>query len=279
MHIAPLIMHKLRPARATTRIFYPRKLTAVENSTFARSDWKNVARLARYVDSFTSPAQYVIDAIVDASRDKLADRAFAVANGISPIFATAERIRPEEEVVRFLSCSRLDPEKRVDVIIKAFGKLNHHNAELYVLGTGSQDAYLKKLAQRHVKRGTVLFLGHYNDIERIANEYANSDVFVFASYRFDTQGMVLAEAAAAGTPVLYCDDRLRIGVSPDNALLVHPSLSGLTDGMRQLLHDPVRRQSMSIASKHLGKRLTAENMEKKFVQVYEYALKRPPLIQ
>lgn len=279
LHIAPLIMHKLRPARASTRIFYPRKLTAVENSPLARSDWKNVARLARYVDAFTSPAQYVIDAIVDASRESLAERAFTVPNGISPIFAEAERIRPQEEMVRFLSCSRLDPEKRVDVIIKAFAKLNNRNSELYILGSGSQEKRLKKLAAKLVKRGTVLFLGHYNDIERIANEYANSDVFVFASYRFDTQGMVLAEAAAAGTPILYCDDRLRIGVSPDNALLTHPSVSGIVNGMRELVHHPERRMAMSHASKQLGRRLTAEAMEQKFLHVYHSVSKPSPLIQ
>lgn len=279
MHIAPLIMHKLRPARAGTRIFFPRKLTAVENSPLARSDWKNVARLARYVDAFTSPAEYVIDAIVDSSRGSLADRGFTVPNGISPIFAHAERIRPQEEVVRFLSCCRLDPEKRVDVIIKAFAKLNNRNAELYIVGTGSREKQLKALARKIVRRGTVLFLGHYNDIERIANEYANSDVFVFASYRFDTQGMVLAEAAASGTPILYCDDRLKIGVSPHNSLLVHPSVSGLTGGMHTLMNNPGERAKMAEASKTLGKRLTSEIMEQKFLDVYRYTLKDRPLIQ
>lgn len=275
MNIAPLILRKLRPARSGMRIFFPRKLTAVESAPLARSDWKNVARMARYVDAFTSPAQYVIDAIVDSSRGQLDERAFTVGNGISDIFAKAERIRPEEEMVRFLSCGRLDPEKRVDVIIKAFAKLNDRNSELYILGAGAREKSLKKLAERIVKRGTVLFLGHYNDIERIANEYANADVFVFASYRFDTQGMVLAEAAASGTPILYCDDRLRIGVSPENALLVKPSVSALAEGMRTLVRNPELRLSMTRASKPLGKRLTAERMEQRFLSVYAYALKRP----
>lgn len=275
MHVAPLIMRALRPARSKTRIFFPRKLTSVENSPLARSDWKNVARLARYTDAFTSPAQYVIDAIVDASRGQLEDRAFTVANGISPIFAKAERIRPQEDVIRFLSCGRLDPEKRVDVLIKAFAKLNKRNSELYILGAGAQEKQLKRLAAKVVKRGTVLFLGHYNDIERIANEYANADVYAFTSYRFDTQGMVLAEAASSGTPILYCDDRLRVGVSPDNALLTRPSVGALAKGMQTLYENAGLRLTMAHASKQLGRRLTAEAMEKKFLRVYTYALKRP----
>ncbi len=278
MQLAPIIMHRLRGNRERIKIYFPRKLTTTENSRFARSDWKNIARLARYTDAFTSPAQFMIDSMVDASRGQLADRAHVVPNGISKIFARAERIRPVEPVVRFLSCGRLDPEKRVDVIIKAFAQLNHDDAELYLVGRGASEDDLKRLVEKEVKRGKVLFLGHYNDIERIANEFANSDVFVFASYHFDTQGMVLAEAAAAGTPILYCDERLQIGVTPENSLLVHHSVSAIADGMRELVHNPEQRQAMAVASKKVGAKLTSTAMEEKFTRIYRHTLTKPPLV-
>ncbi len=72
-------------------------------------------------------------------------------------------------------------------------------------------------------------------------------MFVLASYRFDTQGMVLAEAAAAGTPILYCDDRLTVGVGPDNALLTGHEPGELATGMRALLDAPERLETMSAA--------------------------------
>jgi len=268
LQIAPLIMRRLRPERSGMKLYFPRKLSAPERVPLAKADWKNIARLAQYVDAFTSPADFVIEAIVDSSRGKLADRAHVVPNGVSEIFSKAERIRPNEEVIRFLSCGRLDPEKRVDVIIKAFQKLDRANTELYIVGSGSVEAGLKKLARKEIADETIKFLGHYNDVERIANEFANADVFVFSSYRFDTQGMVLAEAAASGTPILYCDDRLKIGVSPRNALLVHPSTTAMTEGMRFFVDDRERHAAMVIASKQIGTEVSSEIMEQHFVSVY-----------
>ena len=275
LRLAPRIMKKIRPERSALPIYLPRTLTAPERSRLARADWKNVAKLARYTDAFTSPADFVISAIVDASRERLAERGHTVGNGVSGIFKLAERIRPLENTLRFISCGRLDPEKRVDVIIKAFAKLNRADTELYILGTGSDEVKLKKLARDTVRKGSVVFLGHYNDIERIANEYANADVFVFASYRFDTQGMVLAEAAASGTPILYCDDRLHIGVSPDNALLVNPSVGAFEDGMRYFMNNRGRHANMVQASKKIGKTVTADVMEEKFLALYRQVIEHP----
>lgn len=274
LHIAPVIMHRLRPGRSHMRMFFPRKLAALERIPAARTDWKNVAKLARYVDAFTSPADFMIDTIVDSSRGKLKGRGYVVANGVSPIFARAERIRPNEEVVRYLSCGRLDPEKRVDVIIKAFQKLNAKNTELYIVGGGTMEGELKKLAKKEIESERIKFLGHYNDIERIANEFANADVFVFASHRFDTQGMVLAEAAASGTPILYCDDRLKVGVTPENALLVNPSVSAITQGMRYFIDNRDKQAQMVEASKRVGKTVSARIMEERFVDVYRAVVDR-----
>lgn len=274
LHIAPLIMRRLRPERTGMKLYFPRKLSTPERVPLARADWKNVARLAQYVDAFTSPADFVIEAILDASRGKLAPRGHTIPNGVSPIFAKAKRIRPNEEVIRFLSCGRLDPEKRVDVIIKAFQKLGHKDTELYIVGGGSAEAELKRLAKKEIENETIKFLGHYNDIERIANEFANADVFVFASYRFDTQGMVLAEAAASGTPIIYCDDRLKVGVTPDNSLLVHSSVSAIEEGMRFFSLHREKQASMAEASKHVGRSVSADIMERHFVSVYEKVILR-----
>lgn len=273
LRIAPLIMRRLRPERSGMKLYFPRKLSTPERVPLARADWKNIARLAQYVDAFTSPADFVIDAIVDASRGKLQERAYTIANGVSPIFAKAKRIRPNEEIIRFLSCGRLDPEKRVDIIIKAFQKLNRPNTELYIVGSGSVEADLKRLAKKEIENETVKFLGHYNDIERIANEFANADVFVFASYRFDTQGMVLAEAAASGTPIIYCDDRLKVGVSQENALLVHSSVSAIAAGMHFFVENRDAQATMAVASKLIGKAVSAEVMEHHFVSVYQKVIK------
>ncbi|HRF28656.1 MAG TPA: glycosyltransferase [Candidatus Saccharibacteria bacterium] len=272
MQFAPFMLHRIRSDRDKLRIRFPRKLASKERSHLGRKDWKAVAKMAQYTDAFTSPAQYVIDAINDATHGQLAERAFTVANGINDVFPKAARIRDANDTVRFLSCGRLDPEKRVDVIIKAFAKLNKRDAELYILGAGTQEDELKKLAHETVLRGRVVFLGHYEDHERVANEFANADCFVFASYHFDTQGMVLAEAAATGCPILYCDERLTVGVTPENALLTHPSVSAIAEAMEQLYQSPELRAKLAAHSKAVGSKLTATAMEEAFLKVYSHAV-------
>ncbi len=244
---------------------------AAADSVFARRDWRSLARLASAVDAFTSPAGYVIESIVDASAGTLADQGHVVPSGVAEAFVRAERKRPRGPVTRFLSCGRLGPEKRVDAIIDAFGRLGRDDAELHIVGTGSAEGSLRQQAAR-IRHGKVRFLGHFDDADLIAQEIADADVFVLASYRFDTQGMVLAEAAATGTPILYCDDRLSVGVGPGNALLTGHEPGDLATGMRELLDAQERLETMSAASKELGRRLTAGAMRDNYLNVYRQAI-------
>ena len=244
---------------------------AAVDSVFARRDWRSLSRLASAVDAFTSPAGYVVNSIVDASAGTLAGRGHVVPSGVADAFVRAQRKRPRGPVTRFLSCGRLGPEKRVDAILDAFGRLGREDAELHIVGTGSHEGALRQQASR-IRHGQVRFLGHFDDADLIAQEIADADVFVLASYRFDTQGMVLAEAAATGTPILYCDDRLSVGVGPQNSLLTGHEPAELATGMRELLDAPERLETMSAASRELGRRLTAAAMRDNYLAVYSRAI-------
>lgn len=244
---------------------------ATADSPFAGRDWRSLARLASAVDGFTSPAGYVVDSIVDASGGALAGRGSVVASGVADAFVRAERKRPRGGVTRFLSAGRLGPEKRVDVLIDAFARLGRDDAELHIVGSGAAEGALRQQAAR-IRHGKVRFLGHFDDADLIAQEIADADVFVLASYRFDTQGMVLAEAAATGTPIIYCDERLTVGVTPLNALLTGPDAGALAAGMAELMDDPQRLAAMSAASRDLGRGLTAAAMGRAYVAAYRAAI-------
>jgi glycosyltransferase involved in cell wall biosynthesis len=237
----------------------------------AARDWRSLARLASAVEAFTSPAAFVVDSIVAASGGVLADRGHAVPSGVAEAFAKARRQRPRGPVTRFVSAGRLGPEKRVDVLLEAFDELGRDDAELLIIGSGGAERALRQRAER-IRHGSVRFLGHFTEAAALAQELADADVFVLASHRFDTQGMVLAEAAATGTPILYCDERLKVGTSPDNALLTGPSPSGLAAGMRELMDDPARLKRMSAASAALAPSLSLAAMRDHYVDVYRAAI-------
>lgn len=267
------LMGRFNPTGSDIEVGFPESPSAAEDSRFARRDWRSLARMARHVDAFTSPAQFMIETIVEASHGRLADRGFVVQSGVSASFSEAVRRRPRGTAFRLISCGRLGVEKRVDALLRAMAQLDRGNVELHIIGTGPAESSLRKLASQ-VRHGTVRFLGHFDDVNRLAQEIADADVFVLASYHFDTQGMVLAEAAAAGTPVLYCDDRLHVGIGPDNAVLADHTPEGLARALRALVDDPGRLVAMSEAARELGRHLTPADMEAKYVEVYRTAIRR-----
>jgi 1,2-diacylglycerol 3-alpha-glucosyltransferase len=236
-------------------------------SALARRDWRALARLASVPDRFTSPAGYVIDGIVAASGGTLAGRGEAVPSGVSEAFGRARRARPRGPVTRFLAVGRLGAEKRVDALLEAIDLLGRDDAELHIIGAGGAERALRRQAGR-IRHGRVRFLGHFTDVEHLAQELADADVLVLASYRFDTQALVLAEAAATGTPILFCDDRLSVGTSEENALLTGPSAAELAVGMRTLIEDQPRLLAMSAASARLGRDLGSATMREHYLSVY-----------
>ncbi len=248
----------------------PASPEAAEDSLHARRDWRSLARLAARTDAFTSPSGYMVSCIVDAAPE-LAGRGHVVPSGVDTAFTQARRQRDDDGVVRFVTCSRLGPEKRVDAVVRAFAMLGHDDAELLVIGSGPEERALRRLAAS-VRHGRVRFLGRLDDTAQVAQHLADADVFVLASYHFDTQGMVLGEAAAAGAPILYCDERLHVGVGPDNALLVGPQEAALAVGMAELAQDGERRRQMSEASRRLAPTLSGDAMAQAYVDVYRAAI-------
>ncbi|MFA4817634.1 MAG: glycosyltransferase [Parcubacteria group bacterium] len=98
--------------------------------------------------------------------------------------------QPKKSERYFLVVSRLSPYKNVDKIVEAFNKLE---LPLVVIGEGSQDKYLRKIAGKNVQ-----ILGWQSDA-KIADYYSKAEGFVFASV--DDFGITLVEAMSYGLPI------------------------------------------------------------------------------
>jgi glycosyltransferase involved in cell wall biosynthesis len=91
----------------------------------------------------------------------------------------------------FVTVGRLEPYKRMDVVVRAFGELS---ARLIVVGEGTQLAALRRMARPNVE-----FAG-YCERDRVAELVAGARAFVFASR--EDFGIAPLEAQACGTPVI-----------------------------------------------------------------------------
>ncbi len=212
----------------------------------ARLDWQGFATIAQLVDGFTVPSPFMSDLIDESARRPLGG--YVVPTGYNRTLKAAIDRAPRERTdrnVRFLSVGRLAKEKRLDVLIKAFLRAAVPEAELVIVGDGDQRDRLKYLAGDDPR---IDFRSHLSSIDALAYEFRNADALALSSYRFDSQALVIAEAAAAGLPVLYCDDRLTVGLSEDSALLTGPDVASMAEGFRTLASEPARRAAMSAAT-------------------------------
>lgn len=106
---------------------------------------------------------------------------------------------------RLLYVGRLGKEKGLDFLLKALRILKDKdvNAGLLIVGDGPYRGAVLDLVQQYNLQDYVWFAGRVMR-ERVCNYYAASELFVFSSVT-ETQGLVVAEALAAGCPVVAVD--------------------------------------------------------------------------
>jgi 1,2-diacylglycerol 3-alpha-glucosyltransferase len=127
------------------------------------------------------------------------------------------------------SLGRLAPEKSPDIVLDAVSHVPA--ARLLVIGGGPSEAALRERAQRPDLAGRVAFTGALPHPAAVAH-LKGADLFAFAS-RTETQGLVLAEALAAGIPAVAVDgpgvaDSIRDGVDG----IIVPALPAATRAQR-----------------------------------------------
>jgi phosphatidylinositol alpha-mannosyltransferase len=159
--------------------------------------------------------------------------------------------RPEHDgqppTVLFIG--RLEPRKGVLLLIEAFARVrqNHPAARLLVCGDGEQAGEARELAARLGIAESVTFTGALDEAAR-NRLYGEADVFCAPSPYGESYGLVLAEAMAAGLPVVAAANSgyRTVLTGPGQAGLVEPgSPAALAAGLVALLNSPDQRDTLS----------------------------------
>jgi len=101
-----------------------------------------------------------------------------------------------------LHVGRLSREKRLDVVLEAVAELAPRmpDVRLLVVGKGPAEGEYKATAKRLGIGDRVIFAGFLSEAD-LAKAYASAEALVISS-TFETQGLVVLEALASGTPVV-----------------------------------------------------------------------------
>lgn len=130
-----------------------------------------------------------------------------------------------------LYVGRLDEEKNVPLLLRAFARLQAQrpDCELWIAGAGRMRPELEAMCIEMKIRPWTRFLGWVDPL-LLGDLYSKASVFVLPS-RFETLGLVAAEAMRFGLPVIMCREVMssgelvkegvngyRVGVEDDAAL-------------------------------------------------------------
>ncbi|HDD68944.1 MAG TPA: glycosyltransferase family 1 protein [Candidatus Korarchaeota archaeon] len=119
--------------------------------------------------------------------------------GINPSLKPKPKRKKDKFIVGILSY--LDPRKRIDILIRAFKKVNDRDAELWIGGDGIDRARLERIAKGDKR---IRFFGFIPD-EFLVDFYNSLDVFVFPT-QIEGYGLPIIEAMACKLPVITLKD-------------------------------------------------------------------------
>jgi 1,2-diacylglycerol 3-alpha-glucosyltransferase len=187
---------------------------------------------------------------------------------------------PEDSVV-VASHGRLAPEKSVGLLLEAFADAarTEPRLRLVLVGGGPMEQEVRRRAAMPDLAGRAWITGSLPRPDALAH-VRGADLFAFAS-RTETQGLVLAEALAAGLPVVALhgpgiSDSVRDGV--DGVVVDGPGevarREALATAMASLAADGDRRRAMAAAAASQARRFGVEVRVGQVVNLYRDVLSR-----
>lgn len=107
----------------------------------------------------------------------------------------------------FLYCGRMIWYKNIQLILDACAKLKNDGKDfiLIMLGFGADENDIKHYAKKAGLKDNIIWTGQILDRQEIMGYYGISDIMLFPSV-FDSNGLVVREAAACATPSLLIRD-------------------------------------------------------------------------
>lgn len=158
----------------------------------------------------TMPTEQAVSDLLPKNRRHFRVPVEALSNGIDLSCFAAKKAKAEiydkygvpkdRKIVLYVG--RVDPEKSLDVLVRAFAKVAKkcQDADLVVVGDGTARSGLEKLAESLGIADRAHFLGRVvgDDLPEL---YRTGDVFSITS-KTETQSIVLMEAMASGLPAV-----------------------------------------------------------------------------
>jgi glycosyltransferase involved in cell wall biosynthesis len=226
-------------------------LVRVKESAASRLAWRLMVAHAQAVDHEITPTSHFAQSLVRRGVNRPIT---VISNGVDD--GEIDRARavdvimpPDSGPLRLIWCGRLSSEKRVLAAVQAVALVDDCTLDIY--GEGHLGASIRKTIESTGLSERVRLHGRV-DREQCLVAMGSSDALLFTSSDFDTQGLVLLEAAAMSLPTIYCDPALSETVPEGGGLLsADPSPASLAAAIRVLVgdRDTLRKMADSVTTR------------------------------
>jgi glycosyltransferase involved in cell wall biosynthesis len=171
-----------------------------------------------------------------------------------------------------LYVGRLAFEKNCDFLLRMLVRVRAAVPDvlLVIAGEGPARRQLEGLVQTLGITDQVRFVGYLNRDGSLEDCYAAADAFVFAS-RTETQGLVLLESLALGTPVIATAEMGTREVLKDGAgcLIAEDDEADFADKTVRVLTDMALRASLVAGARPYAERWSARAMAERMLGLYQ----------
>jgi len=163
-----------------------------------------VLAFCRQVDGIIAPSSAIKKYLI---HEKVKTPISIIPSGLQSYFLSETKPKKQSHSnrpFRLLTVGRFVKEKNLPFLLNAFQRLQG-DFILTLVGYGAEYEAIKKYAYQELKLSSQnVYFVYKPSKKRLVHHYQHADLFLFSSTT-DTQGLVLAEAMASGTPVIATD--------------------------------------------------------------------------
>lgn len=262
--VIPMIFPKHAPKSRKARLYPIYRALMVE-----------VGRRADHIiaDSTVSRRDVIHHLRIPASR---ADRVHTIPCGVSDDYRLipARSIRPTDspETRTIIYVGRMDPYKNVDTLLRAFAMIreqSHVPVELAIVGAPDpRYPHYPELAKELGIEEALRWTGYLSD-KALLDLFGQADLLIHPS-RYEGFGLQVAEAMAAGIPVISSTGGSLPEVAGDAALMVAPdNTQGYARHAVEVLSSPELWHKLSEAGRRQASQFTWRRTAEETLKVYE----------
>jgi len=249
--------------------FLPRNWLKTIARKFSRSQCNSVDRLVVPSTPMLEVLKdYGVTATAEIIPTGILPEHFSIGNGDA--FREKHWIEKDRPVMLYLG--RVAHEKNIDFLLHVAAEVKKRidNVLMIVTGEGPAVGALKKLATELDINENIMFIGYLSREQELPDCYAAANVFVFAS-RTETQGLVLLEAMAAGTPVVSTAVMGTADVLEDKegALIAEETVSNFSKKVIRVLNNPETERLLGISAQQYAQKWTVSETTTRLSALYD----------